>query len=84
MSESGGVSWGDLWDDSCGVSDCVSGTGTSGPVVPVVTDVLVSPSSVVTECLEMCPWRSIGNLSNRSLLLSPRSAVSFGQLRRKR
>ena len=22
MSESGGISWCDLWDDSCGVSDC--------------------------------------------------------------
>ena len=39
----------DLWDDHCGVSGCVSGTGTSGPVVPVVTEVPVSASSVVTE-----------------------------------
>ena len=46
MSESGGISCGDLWDDPCGVSDCVSGTGTSGLVV---TDVFVSSSSVVTK-----------------------------------
>ena len=49
MSDIGGNSWGDLWDDPCGVSDCFSGVGTSGPVVSVVTDVLVSPSSVVTQ-----------------------------------
>ena len=49
ISESGGNSWGDLWDDPRGVSGCDSGTGTSVPVVLVVAVVLVSPSSVVTE-----------------------------------
>ena len=43
-SESCGNSWGDLWDESCGLSDCGSVT-LSG--VPVVTDVPVSPSSAV-------------------------------------
>ena len=57
MSESGGISWCDLCDVPCGVSDCVSGTGTSGPVVPVVTEVLVSPSAVVTE---VCDGFSFG------------------------
>ena len=47
-SESCGNFWGDLWNESCGLSDCdsVSWTG-----VPVVTDVPVSPSS---EVAEMC------------------------------
>ena len=37
-SESCGNSWGDLWDESCGLSDCDSVTWTG---VPVVTDVFV-------------------------------------------
>ena len=52
VSDSGGNSWCDLWDDPCGESDCASGTGASMLVVPVLpdmTDVPVSPSSVVTE-----------------------------------
>ena len=49
ISESGGNSWGDLWDDPCGVSDFDSGTGTCVMVVPVVAVVSVAPSSVVTE-----------------------------------
>ena len=43
-SESCGNSWCDLWDESCGLSDCGSVT-LSG--VPVVTDVPVFPSSAV-------------------------------------
>ena len=39
-----GILGDDLWDDSCGLSDCGSVT-LSG--VLVVTDVLVSPSSAV-------------------------------------
>ena len=58
ISERGGDSWCDLWDDHCGVSDCASGTGTNGPVVPVVTDVLVSLSSVVAE---VCHCFSLGS-----------------------
>ena len=45
-SESCGKSWGDLWDESGGLSDCDSGTWTG---LPVVTDVFVSPSSAVSE-----------------------------------
>ena len=46
-----GNSWGDLLGDSCGLSDCVSEVSLG---VPVVTDVLVSPSSslaVMSEAL---------------------------------
>ena len=53
-----GNSWGDLWDNPCGLSNCDSGTWTSVPVVLVVTDVLVSPSSVVTE---VCDVFSLGS-----------------------
>ena len=49
ISEIGGNSWCDLWDDPSEVFACDSGTRMEGPVVLVVTDVLVSPSSVVTE-----------------------------------
>ena len=42
-------SWGDLWDEPCGLSDCDSVTWTDAPVV---TDVLVFPSSVVVEMWE--------------------------------
>ena len=37
MSENDGNSRCDLWDDLCGVSDSVSGVGTGGLVVLVVT-----------------------------------------------
>ena len=43
-SESCGNSWCDLWDDSSGLSDCGSVTLSC---VPVVTDVLVFPSSAL-------------------------------------
>ena len=43
MSESGGTSWGDLWDDLCEVSDCVSGTGTKGLVLPFCDSCAVFP-----------------------------------------
>ena len=48
-SESWGNSWGDLWDESCGLSDCDSVTWTG---VLVVIDVPVSPSSAVAEMCE--------------------------------
>ena len=48
-SETCGNSWCDLWDDSCGLSDCDSVTWTSLPVVSVV---FVSPSSAVAEICE--------------------------------
>ena len=51
------------------LTDLLTWTGVL--VVPFVTDVLVSPSSVVAEIL-------IGNLLNRSPLLSPQSARVFG------
>ena len=44
VAESCGNSWGDFWDESCGLSGCDSVTWTG---VPVVTDVLVSASSTV-------------------------------------
>ena len=76
-SENDGTSWGDLWDDPCGVSDWVSGVGTSGPVVLVVTDVLVSPSSVVTE---VCGGFSLGADGDSA---EPQS-FSFSQKKRAR
>ena len=72
MSESGGNCWCDLWDDSCGVSDCDSGTGTSVLLLLVVTDVTVSPSSVVTE---VCDGFSLGSDGE---LVEPQS-FSFSQ-----
>ena len=61
ISESGGKSWCDLWDDPCKVSDSGSGIVTSVPVVLAVIDVtvvLVFPSSVVTE---VCDGFSLGS-----------------------
>ena len=49
---------GDLWDDPCAVFDCVSGACASVRLVLVVTDVLVSPSSVVTK---VCDGFSLGS-----------------------
>ena len=52
------IRW-DLWDDPCGVSDCVSGIGTGGPVVPVVADV---PVSLLLWCRrEVCDGFSSGS-----------------------
>ena len=62
ISESCGNSW--------GLCDCAPGTWT---VLPVVTDVRVSPSSAVAEMCEMFPRMLIGNLLNRGPFLSPRS-----------
>ena len=45
-------------------------------MVPVVTDVPVSPSSVVTEFVMNSPGIRIGNLLNRRPLPSPKSAQS--------
>ena len=81
MSESGGISWRDLWNDPCAVFDCFSWVGTSGPVVPVVTYVPVSPSSVVTE---VCDGFSFGPDGE---LVEPQSfpfSKKRAQLRRKR
>ena len=77
MSENGGNSWGDLWDDPCGVSDCFSGVGTSGPVVPVVTDVPVSPSFVVTEFCDAFSLRSDGVLVEPQPFFSQQRAHSW-------
>ena len=41
--ESGGFSWCDLLEDPDDLFDCDPGTRMGGPVVLVVTDVLVSP-----------------------------------------
>ena len=43
---------GDLLEDPDDLSDCELKTGTDVSAVLVVIDVLVSPSSVVTECCE--------------------------------
>ena len=62
--------------------DSDPGTRMEGSVVLVVTDVLVSPSSVVTEFCDDSSGSLMGNLLNRSPILSPKSG--FGQLRKKR
>ena len=64
--------------------DSVSGTGTSGLVVLVVTDVPVSPSSVVTEVCDGFSLGFDGELVEPSPFLSPRRVLTFGQLHRKR
>ena len=48
----GGVSWSDLLEKPDDLSDGEPETGTVVSALPVVTDVLVSSSSVVTECYE--------------------------------
>ena len=48
----GGGSWSDLLENPDDVSDGEPETWTDVSALPVVTDVLVSPSSVVTECYE--------------------------------
>ena len=50
LGSCGGVSWGDLLENPHDLSDCELETRTEVSAVLVVTDVLVSPSSVVTEC----------------------------------
>ena len=40
------------WENPDDLSDCEPETGTVVSALPLVTDVLVSPSSVVTECYE--------------------------------
>ena len=56
----GGVSWSDLLDD---LPDCELETRTVVSAMLVVTDVLVSPSSVATECCEDvslgCDWEIV-------------------------
>ena len=52
LESCGGVSWSDLLENPDYFSDCEPETGTDASAVPVVTDVPVSPSSVVTECFE--------------------------------
>ena len=53
-------------------------------VVLGVSDVPVSPSSVVTELCEVSPVALIGNLWNRSPFLSPESVHIVVQIRRRR
>ena len=49
LESCGGLSWEDLLEKHEDLSDCESETRVHVPVVPYVIDVLVSPSSVVTE-----------------------------------
>ena len=49
-----GFSWCDLLEDPGDLLDCDPGTRMDGLVVLVVTDVLVSPSSVGTEFCDAC------------------------------
>ena len=69
-----GNSWCDLCDDSYVLSECDS-VARSG--VPVVTGVLVSPSSSVVVIGEALVWTLIGKTWNRSPFLSPDSVRSL-------
>ena len=81
LESCGGFCWEDLLEKPDGLSDCEPDSCAHVRVVPVVTDVLVSPSSVVTE---FCDGVALMvNLWNRSPFLSPKSVLAFGQLRRK-
>ena len=53
-------------------------------VVPDVTDVLVSPSSVVTEFVIVLVLYGLGICGTAVLFLSPRSVLTLVELRRKR
>ena len=50
LESCGGLSWEDLQEKPDDLYDCEPETRTDVSAVLVVTDVLVSPSSVVTEC----------------------------------
>ena len=52
MESCGGPCWEDLLEKPEDLSDCEPDTGAHVRVVPDVTDVLISPSSVVTEFCE--------------------------------
>ena len=64
--------------------DCEPDSRARVCVVLDVTDVLVSPSSVVTEFVKFPPVALIVNLWNHSPFLSPKSVHIVVQLRRKK
>ena len=80
----GDVSWEDFLDNPEDLSDCKPDSCAHVRVVPDVTDVLVSLSSVVTELCVFLLVALIGNLWNRSPFLSPKSVHIAVQIRRKR
>ena len=53
LESCGGLSWEDLWEKPEDLSDLEPGTSAHVCVVPDVTDVPVSPSSVVNELCEV-------------------------------
>ena len=55
MESCGDVSWEDILDNPADLSDCEPDSFALVRVVPDVTDVLVSPSSVVTELFDVSP-----------------------------
>ena len=73
LESCGGFSWEDLLEKPDGLCDCEPEIRTDVSARPVVTDVLVSPSSLVTVVM-VSPWIRIKNLWNRILCLSPKSA----------
>ena len=85
-SENCGNAWRDLWDNPGGLFDGDLGDWAGVHVVPSVTDVHVPvcSSSAVTESCEGISFR-IGNLLNRSPLLSPRKGARlFGRTLKER
>ena len=79
-----GFSGSDLLEDPHDLLGCDPGTRMEGPVVLVVTDVLVSSFSLGTKFCDDVSVSLIGNLLNRSRPLSPKSARWIGRFRRKR
>ena len=80
--ESCGGSWEDLVEKPKDLSDREPDTGAHVRVVPGVTGMPVSPSSVVTGWFFRVALT--GKMLNRSPFLSPKSVPTLVQLRRKR
>ena len=71
-SESCGNSWGDVWDGSCGLSDCDVDESACGQMM-----CLSHPPWRWLRCMKVFPRILIGNLLNRSPFFLPRSVRLF-------
>ena len=78
MESCGDVSWEDILDNPVDLSDCGPDSCAHVRVVLDVIDVLLSPSSEVTELCYVSPCCSDRNLWNRRLFLSPKSVHIVG------
>ena len=80
----GDLSWGDPSEKPEDLSDCEPAFCAHVHVVPDVTGVLVSPSSVVTEFCDGFSCCSEWEFANRSPCLSPKSVHFVVQVRKRR